>query len=416
MILVRKRRFNWYEEMHKRHENKFLENKSTPEDARKIILVSLAYDMPLLMHYCLSFALFKSFALLPVSKLLFATKQFCNSENVSKRHMSLQLPGCQAHFLLKSNIKNPTMTIKIHACLIFSFIVIPCALIDLVIALNKSNELMLQILFLLVQEPVAWAKKYGWRDSRLWRNMHVPFLFYELVLANASEKGTLLLLERIGKLMGIRDIPETREAYVKWSEEYCKTHMIPHPTNKKLADLSSGEILGFFPQVFGIRKWMMSLVSCVLDDQTRVALMWYPPEPTYKYLFVQIAVKSFSSFQKWFLLPRSDSNYSFFVDLDIPKNKGEEEDHDSARMHVNRFGVRPWYKAESRTVFGRFVDRVLVFVGWYGSVPSTESRSGDYRLEELGPLHLGKVGTEDVMHAAAGLQGCPITGPFSRRR
>jgi hypothetical protein len=63
--LVTVRAFRWkrYNAIHRQFQGKYINEGITPEEAQKIILVSVLYDMPLLLNYSLAFALFKTYGI-----------------------------------------------------------------------------------------------------------------------------------------------------------------------------------------------------------------------------------------------------------------------------------------------------------------------------------------------------------------
>ena len=62
--LVAVRAFRWkrYNAIHRQFQAKYNEG-ITPEEAQRIIQVSVLYDMPLLLNYSLAFALFKTYGI-----------------------------------------------------------------------------------------------------------------------------------------------------------------------------------------------------------------------------------------------------------------------------------------------------------------------------------------------------------------
>ena len=68
--LVTVRAFRWkrYNAIHRQFQAKYnLKEEMTPEEAQKIIQVSVLYDMPLLLNYALAFALFKTYGIVSPS-------------------------------------------------------------------------------------------------------------------------------------------------------------------------------------------------------------------------------------------------------------------------------------------------------------------------------------------------------------
>lgn len=70
---------------------KYQDGTLSPEEAQRVILVSTSYDMPLLLNYSLAFALFKTYAIPSISKLLSVTGEFKSAETVSKRYADTEI-------------------------------------------------------------------------------------------------------------------------------------------------------------------------------------------------------------------------------------------------------------------------------------------------------------------------------------
>ncbi|XP_006464016.1 hypothetical protein AGABI2DRAFT_209029 [Agaricus bisporus var. bisporus H97] len=365
-------RFKRYREVHKKYQHKYEAGKLTPEDAQKIMRVSAMYDMPRLLGYSLAFALFKTYGIPSISKLLAATKQLKGSDTISRRYADTEIlistwVGCPI-----SGYATEDRTGEID----------PRAMI----ALARVN-------YLHSRYNIVWARKYGWRT-----------------LSPLEEHAYYIFWVEIGKRMGIRDIPESLESMKLWSRAYEKQYMVADPINSAVAGYTMGELLYSVPNVFGLRRWAENLSTCLLDEPVRIAMM-KPAQPWYNHLFLRSVLYSISFVQRWLMLPRSDSNYRHPVLLDFLKNP---DGTINPRMHPTKYTVLPWYKPESSTLLGRAWDRFLVLMKIHSHIPSKSLRSEGYRLEEVGPIKLETVAREEVLKAAAVLQGCPITGAFTQ--
>lgn len=92
LSLVRLRRWQRYNAIHKQFGS--AARSLSPADAQLITHTSLFYDMPLLMNYALAFALFKTYAIPSISKILLGTKELSSKEGISRRYadVSAHLP------------------------------------------------------------------------------------------------------------------------------------------------------------------------------------------------------------------------------------------------------------------------------------------------------------------------------------
>ena len=64
-------------------------------------------------------------------------------------------------------------------------------------------------------------------------------------------------------------------AYQRYEEEY----LVPNKSSHTLADLSLDFLLQRFPEAYGIRQSVKSMVICFVDDKTRKAMMWVAGVP-----------------------------------------------------------------------------------------------------------------------------------------
>ncbi|KAF5347780.1 hypothetical protein D9756_010264 [Leucocoprinus leucothites] len=389
LTVVRMLRFKRYRDIHRKYQKKYEERTLTPEEAQKVMFVSAGYDMPLVLNYSLAFALFKTYAIPSISKLLAATKQLKSSETVSKRYADTELMistwvGCPISGYTtedKSGELDPRAMIAL------------ARVNQLHSKYNISNGDYLYTLILFAVEPATWARKYGWRE-----------------LSPLEEYAYCIFWVEIGKRMGIQDIPETPEDMRAWARAYEQEQMVPDPINNEVANYTTEELLYPIPTAFGIRNWFDGLTVCMLDEPVRIAMM-KPAQPLYKYMIIWCLLRPAAFVQKWLMLPRSDTNYRFPSTLEFNR---KEDGSINPRMYPRKFQVRPWYKPEPTTVFGRVWAKFLVLTRWHSHLPSLALHSDGYRLEEMGPMQFEKVGNSEAVQEAEKLLGCPITGAFAR--
>lgn len=76
LVVVRALRWARYNAIHREFKAKYEGRTMTPEEAQKIMHVSMLYDMPLLLNYALSFALFKTYAIVSLFCVTFCFVSF----------------------------------------------------------------------------------------------------------------------------------------------------------------------------------------------------------------------------------------------------------------------------------------------------------------------------------------------------
>lgn len=465
LLRVRQLRWRKYHQIHRIYQQKYdLSGALTPEEAQQVIELCLSYDMPMLMRYSLSLALFKTYGIPSISKILKGTREMGSREGISKRFADTEIlistvlacpitgktsltgtATVQGHSHSVPFTEEHTK-LQVHADSISD--AVPYTKIDdprAMIAIARvnwlhakypiKNEDNLYTLSLAIFEPERWAKKYGWRElSPL--ECHAFYVFWT----------------EVGRRMGIKDIPETAEDFKEWSLSYQQSAMVPAESNKYVANFTLEEFISVLPNRFGIRNFAKGIAISLLEDIVREAMM-YPPQPKYMPTFVDSILKTINLVQLHLCLPRSsptgpvDSKLPDFasgalkcpyntgtkagdcdvssvhthdpelmesggkIHVEVTRNSNESPVH--ARMYPNTFQRRPWYRPEGQGVFGKLSDKLKVKMGIWEQMPGKELRSGGYRLEEMGPLRYEKDGHEEVIREAERLLGAPISAPWA---
>ncbi|KAF8151753.1 hypothetical protein B0H34DRAFT_139014 [Crassisporium funariophilum] len=397
VVLVRTLRWRRYNAIHREFGAKYNNGLGsiTPQDAQKIMQVSTMYDMPLLLNYSLAFALFKTYGIPSISKLLAATKQLKSKETISRRYADTEIlvatwVGCPISGFLDESIAvgntgpDPRPADDPRA-------MIALARVNWLHSKYKiSNGDYLYTLCLFTLEPARWAATYGWRPlSPLER--HAFYVFWA----------------EIGRKMGIQDIPESFEGMISFAQDYERTHMMQDEVNKEVAGYTLDELLVAVPDALGLKTFGQRVSVCLMEEPLRVAML-QPEQPRWLHAFVDSQLAAVAFIQRWFLLPRC--SYKWPIDVRLPKVKPNATT--CPRLHPNKWAARPWYMPEA-TGLGYYRNQLLVAVGWYSEMPGPHLKSTGYRIEELGPSKFENTAHEEIMRKAAELQGCPIVGPWS---
>ncbi|MGH2570590.1 MAG: CPBP family glutamic-type intramembrane protease, partial [bacterium] len=94
-----------------------------------------------------------------------------------------------------------------------------------------ANDDFLYVLATFVYEPIRWIDAWGWR--RLSRNERLGYYFF---------------WRGVGKRMGIRDIPESYDAFLAWTVAREETHLRFEETNRKIATATRDLFATWFPR------------------------------------------------------------------------------------------------------------------------------------------------------------------------
>jgi len=399
VALTRSRRWDHYNAIHQKYGPKWDNGRGsiTPEEAQVVIQLSSCYDMPFILYHAYSFALFKTYAIPSISKLLIATKELSSSASVSRRYADTDILITTWMSCPISGFKDPEFASRNrldgHGKKAAED---PRAMIALARVnwlhsqYNISNEDYLYTLSLFIMQPAVWSRKYGWRELSLLEE-HSFFVFWA----------------EIGRRMNIQNIPDSLAELQAWSKQYETTHMIPSPSSYETARHTLNELLAAIPKAFRLRAFAEKVAICLVEDIVRKAMM-LPQQPWLYRISLHLVMKSMTMIQGWFLFPRRAPKFGVDTSIVTENSPGMV----CPRLHPLRFAAKPWYRKEA-TGLEYYFDKFLVTIGWYAEMPAPHLKSIGYRLEELGPIKFENSAHEEVMHQAAKLQGCPIEGPWS---
>lgn len=229
----------------------------------------------------LSFALFRTYAVPGIGALLDETRQFC--DHTQKRYddtaLLLEPPSLHGfdHPEARAAIRRINQMHRSYA--------IP-------------DHEMRYVLSTFVVVPKRWMDAYAKR----------PFTDHEL-------RATVAYYRELGRHMGIRDIPETYEAFADLMDGYEAEHFALHPGGRRVADATLALMLTFYPrplrplveifsralmddpllEAFGYRRpprWVVRLSRSGLRMRGRVAGL-LPPRRSVKPLNEYPRIKSY---------------------------------------------------------------------------------------------------------------------------
>ncbi|KAJ2913588.1 hypothetical protein MD484_g6832, partial [Candolleomyces efflorescens] len=362
--LVRSLRWRRYNNIHKKYEKKWREGGLTPVEAQEILLVSSFWDFPLLLHKAVSFALFKTYA---ITEILIATFVGCP---INGFHDTTAPPDPA------KPAEDPRAAIALAR---MNFIHSKYRI---------SNNDYLYTLSLFILEPAKWAALYSWRS-----------------LSRMEQEAFFLFYADVGRKMGITDIPETLDDLRAWSEAYEEVYMVPDETNNLVAGYTVSELLYAVPKKFGMKSFAERVVIALLEERVRIAML-LPAQPLLLKWFVQSIMATNWIVQRWFCLPRRDSNVRFVVDTTRPKL----DSNGDVRLRPTEYKSVPWYMEEPKGGLSYAFGKLAVGLGVYAEMPGPQSQG--YRLEEVGPQQFENAGVEEVFANAEKFQGCPIVAPW----
>ncbi|KAI9258121.1 hypothetical protein BDA99DRAFT_515289 [Phascolomyces articulosus] len=219
-----------------------------PDVAAEVYDTTVRKDFPFIGHTSLEFALFKTYSVPTISKILYGTTEFSKSTRRRAEDTELillEIADVYPHIeeLKKKNPNPSAEEIKEQQE-------------RSKIALNRMNELhskypikngdFLYTLSLFIVEPIKWINKYEWRQLEPIEKNAIFRIWYD-----------------IGVGMNIKDIPTTLEGMYEFHEQYAKDNVRFAPSNWKVAHPTVEHLLSRFPKFVGPLAY--KLIPALLD-------------------------------------------------------------------------------------------------------------------------------------------------------
>ncbi|MGZ5373377.1 oxygenase MpaB family protein [Aeromicrobium sp.] len=237
--MARLRKDHWLREIEKLDPDK---------DYEQISRIIGNYEFPWDVQQALSLALFRTYAVPSIGRLLHDTDAF--TENVQKRHDDtlLILFSIANEGLDSSDGRTAVRRMnQMHG------------------SYDISNADMRYVLSAFVVTPTRWIEQYGWRKG-------IP----------AEELSAVRYYQRLGQLMGIKDIPETYEEFEELLDTYEAEHFVFDEKSLAVADATLQLFASFYPKP--ARKAANALLRSLMDDHLLEAFHY--PKPSRPVVFL----------------------------------------------------------------------------------------------------------------------------------
>ncbi len=215
-------------------------------DHQEIIRLTTAYEYPFLMQKALEFALFRTYAVPSIGKLLDHTNHF--HKEGQKRYDDTAL-------LIAEWVENGYDSHQGRAA---------------IKRMNQlhhhwpiSNDDYLYVLSCFIYVPRQWYTMYGTR--------------------NLTEKECLAMYYfwvEVGKLMGMKNIPESDAAFEQFFQDYERQHFAYSDEGRRVADATINVFLSWYPAL--MRPLVLRGIYALMDDPLREAFRYPAPSPAFK--------------------------------------------------------------------------------------------------------------------------------------
>jgi hypothetical protein len=213
-------------------------------DAAQIYRILAAHEFPWDMNQALSFALFRTYAVPSIGRLLFETGEF--TERTQKRYddTALLLDGVLEHGVASDDGRAAVRRVnQMHG------------------RYDISNEDLRYVLSTFVVVPIRWLDSYGWRP-----------------LTEAEKVASANNYRELGRHMGIRDIPATHAEFAELLDDYERANFAFDPGARAVADATLELMTTFTPNRFVPKPVMRRFAYALMDD--RLLDAFHYPRPT----------------------------------------------------------------------------------------------------------------------------------------
>ena len=211
-------------------------------DYEEIYRVVIAHEFPWDLHQAMSFALFRTYAVPSIGRLLDETGEFHRS--AQKRYddtvLLLDEPA-RAGLHSDSGLRAIRRINRMHG------------------AYDISNEAMRYVLATFVVVPKRWLDDYGWRP-----------------LSPVEVRASVSYYRELGRLMGIRELPTTYHGFEELLTSYEAESFAYDEGGRRVADSTMRLLTTFYPSVLAPVVRAASLA--LLDDPLRETF-GYPSPP-----------------------------------------------------------------------------------------------------------------------------------------
>ncbi|KAL1624019.1 hypothetical protein SLS56_008001 [Neofusicoccum ribis] len=387
-LLCRALRYQRLRQMRSKCSSKTRDNiaQMTTEEAFEIQRQLMQSEFPFTMNKALQFALFKTYGIPTISKLLVQTNQLADQKNAPRRYVDTEV-------IIQEFIANHPESERATAAI---------ARMNYLHSLYRnsgkiSNDDLLYTLALFALEPMNWVNRYEWRKLT---DLEVCALgTFWMSLGDAMEisfaelPGSQSKWEKGGGIQWMEEIE-------KWSSEYEEKYMVSDEYNKKTADETTAMLLYDAPK--SLHPLGLKVVSALMSDRLRKAMMY--PDPPAGYIgTIDITFKIRAFLLRHFALPRP--HY-------LRSQRMSDEPTKDGRYYQLSYDVDPWYVEAS------FGNRWALksWLKWLIGKPypgSAGFKSEGYVIEEIGPKNLEGKGKEYSTQTkerlmAQGRGGCPF--------
>lgn len=219
--------------MRRNHWQREIARLDPESDFEQISRITALHEFPWDSQQALSFALFRTYAVPTIGRLLYDTGEFTGS--VQKRHDDTALI---LETIADRGMESPEGRAGVRR------------MNQMHGSYDISNDDMRYVLSTFVVTPVRWIERYGWRRG-----------------TEAERTAAVRYYQRLGRLMGIKDVPADYEGFARLMDDYERQTYVFDAKARAVADSTLELFVSFYPRP--LRPLMRRFSIALLDDHLR---------------------------------------------------------------------------------------------------------------------------------------------------
>ncbi|HEX4978307.1 MAG TPA: oxygenase MpaB family protein [Nocardioides sp.] len=210
-------------------------------DYEEIYRVTVTHEFPWDMNQALSFALFRTYAVPSIGRLLHDTGEFTARTQKRYDDTALLLDAASVDGLHSERGRRAIRRInQMHR------------------AYDISDADMRYVLSTFVVVPKRWLDEYGWRP-----------------LTPAEVRASTRYYQELGRLLGIRDVPATYDEFAALLDDHEAEHFGFDPGGRRVADATLALMTTFYPRP--LRRPVALFARALMDEPLREAFGYAAP-------------------------------------------------------------------------------------------------------------------------------------------
>ncbi|KAL4872792.1 hypothetical protein BDV12DRAFT_161546 [Aspergillus spectabilis] len=387
-ILVSLLRFRRMKNIHKKYNYSARESfaRMTDEDAFEIQKNLVQYEFPFFFTKALQFALFRTYGIPTISRVLTKTSQFSAASTYLKRYTDTSA-------LVQEFVGHSPTAARGHAAIVRTRYLHSAYRS----AGTIREEDMLYTLGLFAVQPVRFINKFEWRELSDVEKCAIGTFWKSL------GDGLEISYDALpsGKT-GFRDGLQWLEEIMAWSDAYEERCMVPDVKNREVADQTTAVLLYSVPKPF--HPFGLHAVSFMMDDRLRKAMQYDPPPASYTSFF-SFALNARRLAMRYLALPRP----YIFRHRTYTECQTEEE-----RIFITQWEGAPYYVKP--TFWNRWSPGAWYTWALGRPLPGDEGDKyypNGYYIADVGPKYFEGKGRKSQQEGVEGLKlsrtgGCPF--------